>query len=209
MYEGKMKKTLSTTCMKTKTETLSTICTIVVWRQKTCLATSVTRHTGMTLGEIECICSVVCLWNLPLEICLIGDISGQHTLGMAPFWENLSCSLEIFGDQTGEIWLKQDSGWLMQPCVNDVVCMLYTQECTNVWMYKCMNESKTSYDGVTVWLYITWWNKTRQVRWEVDRHRSTNTRQSSSEMMPLEKDQTTNGVKPVNQTTDSGRSRHL
>jgi len=42
----------------------------------------------------------------------------------------------------------------------------------------------------------TRWNETRQVRWEVDWHRSTNTRQTSLEMILLWTNRAVDGVKP-------------
>jgi len=89
-------------------------------------------------------------------------------------------------------------------------CDLY--DCINFrWLYDCI----IAYDR---W---TRWNETKQVRCEADWHRSTNTQQTSLEMMLLWINRATDGVNPV-QSTDrclvgikpivdqkSGRSRHL
>jgi len=50
----------------------------------------------------------------------------------------------------------------MQSCRNDVVYMMYMHECMNAQFFVTSETDKTG-----------------RVRWEVDRHRSTNTRQSS------------------------------
>jgi len=70
---------------------------------------------------------------------------------------------------------------------------VYMYECLYAWMYVCM------YDICickTWWLYMTWWNKIGPVRWEVDWHHSTTTRQPSLEIILLEMNRASVGVKP-------------
>jgi len=100
-------------------------------------------------------------------------------------------------DQTHLGWhfWKKDTRWSMQLCINDTrmhaICAWMF-----ICMYTCINECMNIYMKPVwlVWLYIIGeTDKTGQVRWEADWHRSTNTRQSFLGITLLEMSQTLSG----------------
>jgi len=80
---------------------------------------------------------------------------------------------------------------------------VYMHEYVYEWMYEYMHET-----FMTVWQYITWLNKTGQVRWEVDQQSQYRHLATSLGMISLEMNQITVGVNPVNQTTDGGKTHN-
>jgi len=77
-------------------------------------------------------------------------------------------------------------------------------ESIHVWIYNCMNECdlfdylncRWLYDCIIAYDRWTRWNETKHVRWEAEWHRSTNTRQTSLEMMLLRTNRAADEVKP-------------
>jgi len=79
-------------------------------------------------------------------------------------------------------------------CVHAIYVWMFI--CMYVYMHECMFVCMTFIIVRLWWLYMTRWDKIGPVKWEVDWHRSTSTRQSSLEIILLEMNRASVGVKP-------------
>ena len=100
------------------------------------------------------------------------------------------------------VMTNQDFGRLMQSCVNwycACLCALCTLECVSIWKYwrvdAWMYECDLNDHINCIW-QVTRLKKTKHVRLEADWQRSTNTRQTSLELMLLWINRAIGGMKP-------------